>query len=54
MESVKSILPKSEHDPLKARLVKNSKSLPECPRSLCLLLPSTQKCWIPRNCWNPT
>jgi len=47
-------MPKSEDDALNVRLVKNSKSLLEFPRSLHLLLPSTQKCWIARNCWNPT
>jgi len=26
------------------KVIKHSKSLMECPRSLCLLLPSTQKC----------
>jgi len=36
-------LRKSEKDALKVRSVKNSKSLLECPRSLRLLLPSTQK-----------
>ena len=34
--------------------IKYSKSLLECPRSLRLLLPSTQKHQIARNCWNPT
>jgi len=33
---------KSENDPLKVRLVKNSKPILECPRSLQLLLASTQ------------
>jgi len=37
-------LRKSENDALKVRSVKNSKSLLECPRSLRLLLSSTQKC----------
>jgi len=36
-------LRKAENDALKVRSVKNSKSLLECPRSLRLLLPSTQK-----------
>ena len=39
---------------LKVRSVRSSKLLLECPRSLCLLLPSTQKRWIARNFWNPT
>jgi len=38
----------------KVQSVKNSKSLLEWPRSLRLLLPSTQKRSIARNCWNPT
>jgi len=33
---------------------KNPKSLLECPRSLSLLLPSTQKRSIARNCSNAT
>jgi len=36
-------LRKAENDGLKVRLVKNSKPLLECPRTLRLLLPSTQK-----------
>jgi len=35
-------------------VIKNSKLLLECPRSLRLLLPSTQKRSIVRICWNPT
>jgi len=45
---------KSENDALKIQSVKNSKSKLECPRSLRLLLPLTQKRSIARNCWNPT
>ena len=45
---------KSKNDALKVRPVKSSKSLLEYPQSLCLLLPSTQKSLIARNCWNPT
>jgi len=47
-------LRKSEYYGLKVRSLKNSKSLLKSPRSLCWLLPSTQKCWISPNCWNPT
>ena len=41
-------------DALKVQSIKNPKSLPECPRSLRLLLPSTQKRSVTRNCWNRT
>ena len=47
-------LRKSENDALKVRSVKNSKSIIECPRSLRLLLPWTQKRSMTRNWWNPT
>jgi len=47
-------LQKSENDALKVLWVKISKSLLECPRSLRLLLPPTQKRLIARICWNPT
>jgi len=50
MESVRGILRKSENDALKVRSVKNYKSLLECPRSLRLLLPSTQKLSVARIC----
>ena len=45
---------KSENYALKARSLKSSQSLLECPRSLRLLLPSTQKRSMTRNCWNLT
>jgi len=47
-------LRKSENYPLKVRSLKSSQSLLKCPRSLRLLLPSTQKRLIARNCWNLT
>ena len=47
-------LRKSENYALKVRSLKSSQSLLKCPRSLRLLLPSTQKRLIARNCWNPT
>jgi len=47
-------LRKAENHALKVRSIKNSKSLLECPRSLHLSLPSTQKRSIARNCWNRT
>ena len=53
MESVNQFA-KLENDALKVRSVNNSQSLLKCPRSLCLLLPSTQKRYIAQNCWNLT
>ena len=47
-------LRKSENYTLKVRSLKSSQSLLKCPRSLHLLLPSTQKRLIARNCWNLT
>jgi len=45
-------LRKSENNALKVQSVKKFKSLLECPRSPRLLLPSTQKRSIARNCRN--
>jgi len=53
-EKIESVIAKIWKWPSESKMMKTFRSLLDCPRSLRLLLPSTQKRQNVRYCWNPT